>query len=135
MINSAGNFLEPNRRIGFQQHVAWYFCICKYAQIGHWTHQQVAQWSAQRAVADFVDATTETVLQELGIGTIKVVGNATDEVRLGPTAVASKELGAGKNLLLNLCGRGDKDMIQVAQVLGDKMGVKVEEPVVKVAPS
>ena len=45
----------------------------------------------------------------------------------------AKELGAGKNLLLNLCGRGDKDMIQVAQMLGDKMGVKVEEPVVKMA--
>ena len=43
---------------------------------------------------------------------------------------AAKELGKGKDLLLNLCGRGDKDMIQVAQVLGEKMSVKVDEPVI-----
>jgi len=30
-------------------------------------------------------------------------------------------MGPGKTILMNLCGRGDKDMIQVAQRLGFKL--------------
>lgn len=30
----------------------------------------------------------------------------------------AKELGPGKNVLVNLCGRGDKDMMTVAKVMG-----------------
>jgi tryptophan synthase beta subunit len=30
----------------------------------------------------------------------------------------AKELGKGKSVLINLCGRGDKDMMTVAKIMG-----------------
>lgn len=33
----------------------------------------------------------------------------------------AKEIGKGKDVLINLCGRGDKDMMTVAKIMGVKI--------------
>ena len=58
------------------------------------------------------------ILQKNPKGLFSEIKEQSEDILVELSSQLAKELGPGKNLVINMSGRGDKDMPQVARIMG-----------------